>query len=97
MRLVSGSRRRQETGQRAASSLVRETEAFLSGNYADQFARRPRLVPAWVAMNPVAHGELARLQALVRSTPDPRKADLGTRCTSWPARCSRSSRTTTRC
>jgi hypothetical protein len=64
------SRRSRESGRRATRTLLRETQAFLDGSYAEQFVRKPRMLPAWAVINPAAHGDLARLRALAASRPD---------------------------
>ncbi|HTX00241.1 MAG TPA: hypothetical protein VMD59_15780 [Acidimicrobiales bacterium] len=77
MRVLHGLRRRQESSQ-GERTLIRETEAFLSGRFAEHFAGKRQLVPAWAALNPVAHADLGRLQALAATSPDPRRPGPGT-------------------
>ncbi|HTW99834.1 MAG TPA: hypothetical protein VMD59_13715 [Acidimicrobiales bacterium] len=65
------SRQRHEARERAAvKELLRETEAFLAGTYAGEIGQRPPL-PAWAAVNALAHGSLGTLRGIAGS-----KADL---------------------
>lgn len=45
----------------ASSRLIADTEAFLSGQYADHLQRHRDAVPAWARLNALAHGDLATL------------------------------------
>jgi hypothetical protein len=61
------------------SGIGDEVEAFLHGRYADHLAERGRAVPAWAAINRLAHTDHRGLVALVAgSGVEPRHA-LGRR------------------
>ena len=53
---VSGRRRR---------DLVRESEVYLSGHYAEYLETRNESVPNWAWLNVLAHGDLEQLRSLV--------------------------------
>lgn len=63
------SRRRVEySGRRmdAGEQLVDEAEAFLTGDYARRARYLGGTLPGWAWLNPVAHGDLARIRRLRR-------------------------------
>lgn len=63
----------------SSSGIGDEVEAFLQGRYADYLAERGRAVPAWAAINRLAHTDHRGLVALVAgSGVEPRHA-LGRR------------------
>lgn len=49
-------------GDPAATQLVAECEAFLSGRYADDLMEAHEAVPAWTWLNLLAHGSEAELR-----------------------------------
>jgi hypothetical protein len=59
--------------------LVRETEAYLSGCYAEYLDARSLVVPDWAWLSVLAHGSLNQLRWLAVSSPDvrPTRTALG--------------------
>lgn len=47
------------------SGVADEVEAFLTGRFADQLSARRAPVPAWAALNRLAHADRTELQAVV--------------------------------
>ena len=70
--------RRHDDGRDAARRLVEEAEAFLKGAIGEHYAGKAALVPAWVALNPIAHADLGRLRAISAAAPGARQTDTGT-------------------
>jgi hypothetical protein len=56
------------------SRLIADTEAFLSGDYADHLRRCSAVVPGWARLNSFAHGDLERLRQVERAFTAPRSA-----------------------
>jgi hypothetical protein len=54
-------RRKHWAPSASALQLVTETEAFLSGGYADHLTRTGLVVPTWAWLNGIAHGDLQTL------------------------------------
>jgi hypothetical protein len=57
-----------------SSRLIADTEAFLSGDYADHLRRCCDVVPGWARLNSFAHGDLERLRQVERPFAAPRSA-----------------------
>jgi hypothetical protein len=46
----------------ATARLIADTEAFVSGDYADHLRRHGDMVPGWARLNLLAHSDLERLR-----------------------------------
>ncbi len=70
-RLAASWAGRRNRGSRFSTStsdrLIADTEAFLSGHYADGLRRRGEPVPGWAWLNRLAHGDIARIAQVRRS------------------------------
>ena len=56
---------RSDRASRRGSDLVRESEVYLSGNYAEYLETRNENVPNWVWLSVLAHGTRGQLRSLV--------------------------------
>jgi hypothetical protein len=67
------------TSRQAKRELVKETEAFLSGHYAEYLDARSLLVPDWAWLSVLAHGSFEQLRSLAVSSHDvrPTRTALG--------------------
>jgi len=58
----------------ASSRLIADTEAFLSGDYANHLGRHGDAVPGWAQLNALAHGDLESLWRSLRPPTTRRRA-----------------------
>ncbi|MGH9067455.1 MAG: hypothetical protein ACRD0J_08215 [Acidimicrobiales bacterium] len=78
------SRQSRGRGSHAERTLSEECEAFLAGTYSVRLDRSGTVVPPWAWVNGLAHGDLARVQAIAGG--QPQKATWSAlRWEPWPA------------